>query len=204
MDNEGILESNHSDASKFSAEKRKMQSGQVYKPGDPELCKDRNHARQLMRKINNVVPFEDRSNRYGYIHRLLPNAKKGLGLQPPFFCDYGYNIHCGEDCFFNFNCTLLDCGIIKIGDRTMFGPNVHIYSVSHPMNAKERAKGGEYTRPVTIGKDVWIGGNAVINPGVTIGDNAVIGAGAVVTKDVPKNAFVGGNPAKIIKMIDNE
>ena len=122
-----IIEINITDPSKYSDEKKKMLAHETYRPGDPELCRDRTHARQLMRKINEEVKYEDRKVRYEFTHRLLPNAKKGLGLQPPFFCDYGYNIYCGEDVFFNFNCTLLDCGKITIGDRTMFGPNVQIY-----------------------------------------------------------------------------
>jgi maltose O-acetyltransferase len=122
-------------------------------------------------------------------------------LQPPFFCDYGSNIHLGKKVFFNFNCVVLDVCEVRIGDRTMFGPAVQVYAATHPLDAAERSSGRELGKPVVIGADVWVGGGAVICPGVTIGDRAVIGAGAVVTRDVPAGVFAAGNPCRVIKTI---
>jgi maltose O-acetyltransferase len=135
------------------------------------------------------------------LRQLIPHADKGLWMQPPFFCDYGYNIYTGEKVFFNFNCVVLDVTRVSIGSRTLFGPNVQIYTATHPLDADERASGLEYAKPVTIGSDVWVGGSAVICPGVSIGDRAVIGAGSVVTRDIPPNVFAAGNPCKILRQL---
>ncbi len=124
---------------------------------------------------------------------------KDFWLQPPFYCDYGYNIKVGDKVFFNFNCVVLDVAEVIIGSRTLFGPNVQIYTATHPMNYKERASGLEFAKPIAIGEDVWIGGSAVICPGVSIGDRSVIGAGSVVTKDIPVDVFAAGNPSKVIR-----
>lgn len=119
-----------------------------------------------------------------------------------FHCDYGYNIHVGENFYANFNCVMLDVCPIRIGDNCMLAPGVHIYTATHPINPVERNSGKEFGKAVTIGDNVWIGGGAIINPGVTIGDNAVIASGSVVTKDVPANVVYGGNPAKFIKSVE--
>lgn len=123
-------------------------------------------------------------------------------INQPFRCDYGCNIFLGEDCFINFNCTILDEATVTIGDNAFIGPNVSIYTACHPLNPDERNKFIEWAEPVTIGNNVWIGGDVTILPGVTIGDNVVIGAGAVVTKSFPSNVLIGGNPARIIKDIN--
>jgi maltose O-acetyltransferase len=120
-------------------------------------------------------------------------------IRPPFFCDYGYNIHLGDDVFLNFNCVILDVAGVVIGDRTQIGPAVQIYAADHPRDAATRRSGLEFGRPVRIGADVWIGGGAIILPGVTIGDGAVIGAGSVVTRDVGNEQAVAGNPARPLR-----
>jgi maltose O-acetyltransferase len=122
----------------------------------------------------------------------------------PFYCDYGTNMKVGEKAFFNFNRVVLDVAQVTIGDRTLFGPNVQIYTATHPMNFRERASGLEFAKPITIGKDVWIGGSVVICPGVSIGDRTVIGAGSVVTKDIPSDIFAAGNPCKVIRDLGKE
>ena len=121
-------------------------------------------------------------------------------MQPPFYCDYGSNIYLGKRAFFNFNCVVLDVCEVTIGDFTLFGPAVQIYTPMHPMNAEQR-RTKEFGKPVAIGSDVWVGGGAIICPGVTIGDRAVIGAGSVVTRDIPADVFAAGNPCRVIREI---
>lgn len=182
-------------------EKEKMLLGQLYNPLDEELKKDRFATRLLIKELNDS--YEDESlKREMILKKLIPNTGINLWLQPPFFCDYGLNINLGDDVFFNFNCIILDIAQVKIGDRTKIGPNVQIYTASHPINAKARATGLEFGKPISIGSDVWIGGSAIICPGVTIGNNSVIGAGSVVTKDIPSDVIAVGNPCKIIKSVE--
>lgn len=175
-----------------------MLAGELYNATDPVLSEERLLARLLLSDLNSSREDEE-ENRKSIIEKLIPEAGAGFWLQPPFYCDYGYNISTGEQVFFNFNCVVLDVMPVKIGSRTLIGPNVQIYTATHPMDYRERAAGLEFAKPVTIGEDVWIGGSAVICPGVTVGDRAVIGAGSVVTKDVPSDVFAAGNPCKIIR-----
>jgi Acetyltransferase (isoleucine patch superfamily) len=181
-------------------EKEKMLSGELYDALDAELSADRLKTRLLIKELNDSRE-DDTAGRQRILSELLPHAGTGLWLQPPFYCDYGYNIKTGEKVFFNFNCVVLDVMEVNIGSRTLFGPNVQVYTATHPLDAKERATGLEYAKPITIGEDVWIGGSAVICPGVTIGDRAVIGAGSVVTKDIPADVFAAGNPCKVIRRL---
>lgn len=155
------------------------------------------------KRLNNTS-VDDNETLNAVLKELMPNAGKDLWIQPPFYCDYGYNIEAGEKVFFNFNCVVLDVMKVSIGSRTLFGPNVQIYTATHPINFKERAIGLEYAKPITIGEDVWIGGSVIICPGVTIGDRVVIGAGSVVTKDIPADVFAAGNPCRVIRKIDHD
>ena len=132
---------------------------------------------------------------------MLGEKGEGVYIEPPFYCDYGSNIFLGNKVYMNFNCVILDCNIVRIGDGTMLGPAVQIYAATHPLDAAQRAAGPELAYPVTIGRDVWIGGGAIIGPGVTIGDNTTIGAGSVVVKDIPANVFAAGNPCKAIRQL---
>jgi len=184
-------------------EKSKMLSGELYNPNDPVLVNERYRARLLFQKINRLSD-EHKKERNQLLYELLQNAGKGIWVEPPFYCDYGYNIYTGKNVFFNFNCVILDVMKVEIGDHVLIGPNVQIYTATHPLDAKTRNSWLEYAKPVTIGNDVWIGGGAIICPGVSIGDGAVIAAGAVVTKSVPSNTVVGGNPAKVLKEIDQK
>ena len=129
----------------------------------------------------------------------MPQADGNLWIQPPFYYDYGTNIITGEGVFFNFNCVVLDVMEVNIGSKTMFGPNVQIYTATHPLDYKIRNTGLEYAKPITIGENVWVGGSVVICPGITIGDNSIIGAGSVVTKSIPANVIAAGNPCKVIR-----
>lgn len=187
----------------MKTEKEKMLAGEFYDALDPLLSEERLKARLLLKELNDSG--EDETEKRGRILKeLIPNAGEGLWLQPPFYCDYGYNITVGERVFFNFNCVVLDVSTVTIGSRTLFGPNVQIYTATHPMGHKERASGLEYARPITIGEDVWVGGSAVICPGVSIGDRSVIGAGSVVTKDIPADVFAAGNPCRVIRPIEKK
>lgn len=184
-------------------EKEKMLAGELYNALDEELSDDRMRARLLLQKLNSSREDEV-VERNRILKELIPAGGEGLWIQPPFYCDYGSNIKTGEKVFFNFNCVVLDVMQVNIGNRTLFGPNVQIYTATHPVNAAERASGLEYARPIDIGEDVWIGGSVVICPGVRIGDRSVIGAGSVVTRDVPADVFAAGNPCKIIRFLDKD
>lgn len=184
----------------MSEEKQKMIAGQPYRPGDETLRKDRLRARHLLHRYNHTGP-DEKAERKRVLAELLGQGD-GAYIEPNFRCDYGYNIFLGKAFYANFDCVMLDVCPITLGDNCMLAPGVHIYTATHPLDASKRNSGVEYGKPVTIGHNVWIGGRAVINPGVTIGDNAVVASGAVVVKDVPANAVVGGNPAKIIKMLE--
>lgn len=181
-------------------EKEKMLAGELYDPLDQELSADRVRTRLLIKQLNESREDEP-AGRDEIIKQLIPHAGANFWLQPPFYCDYGYNMIVGERVFFNFNCVVLDVTYVKIGSRTMFGPNVQIYTATHPIDSRERSSGVEYAKPITIGDDCWIGGSAVICPGVTIGDRTIIGAGSVVTRDIPADVFAAGNPCRVIKQL---
>jgi maltose O-acetyltransferase len=180
-------------------EREKMLAGALYDPLDPDLVRARERARDLCRSLN-ATRDADAEERRRILRDLFGEGGESAWMQPPFYCDYGSNILLGERVFFNFNCVVLDVAHVRIGEHTMFGPSVQIYTATHPMNAAERRK-RELARPITIGSDVWVGGAAVICPGVTIGSRSVIGAGSVVTRDVPEGVFAAGNPCRVIREI---
>lgn len=178
-------------------EKEKMLAGELYRASDEELSREHNLAQRILWEFNNS-PEENRSE---ILKTLFGRTGENFCVKPNFRCDYGYNIHVGENFFANYDCVILDVCKVTIGDNCMLAPRVCIYTATHPLDAEIRISGLEYGKPVTIGNNVWIGGNAVIVPGVNIGNNVVVAAGAVVVKDVPNNVVVGGNPAKIIKYL---
>ena len=182
-------------------EKEKMLAGQLYDSSDAELSAERHQARATFQQINSMGE-DDKQTRDQMFKDLFGTCGEDIWIEPPFYCDYGYNIHLGEKVFMNFNCCILDVMPVVMGDNVLLGPNVHIYTATHPMEAAARRTWLEFAKPVNIGNDVWIGGGAIVCPGVSIGNGVVVGAGAVVTKDVPDNTFVGGNPAKVIQSID--
>lgn len=184
----------------MKTEKEKMLAGELYDALDPQLAEDRLRTRLLLKVLNDSREDET-AERLRILKDLIPKAGEGLWLQPPFYCDYGYNMLIGDKVFFNFNCVVLDVAEVVIGSRSLFGPNVQIYTATHPMDHNVRASGLENAKPIRIGEDVWIGGSAVICPGVTIGDRSVIGAGSVVTKDIPADVFAAGNPCRIIRQL---
>lgn len=179
-------------------EKEKMLSNELYVAADPQLVAERIHARRLTR-LYNLTSQEDVVQRTALLKELLGSMGNNVWIEPPFYCDYGSHIHLGSNVYFNFNCVLLDCNTIHIGDDSQFGPAVQIYTAYHPLDAAERSKGPELAAPVSIGRKVWVGGGAIICQGVNIGDNTTIGAGSVVTKDIPANVFAAGNPCRVIR-----
>jgi maltose O-acetyltransferase len=181
------------------SEREKMIAGELYDPLDPELVAARNRARDLCQTLN-ATREADEEERRGILIDLFGAGGDGVWMQPPFFCDYGSNITLGKRVFFNFNCVVLDVCPVTIGDFTLFGPAVQIYTPMHPLDAMER-RGKEFGKPVTIGSDVWVGGAAVICPGVTIGSRSIVGAGAVVTRDIPEGVFAAGNPCRVIRSL---
>lgn len=181
-------------------EKEKMIKGEMYLADDEVLVKERLNARRLFREFNSTLETE-LEKRTEILKKLFGEVKGKIYIEPTFKCDYGYNIKVGENFYANYDCVMLDICPITIGNNVFLAPGVHIYTATHPLDPIERNSGYEYGKPVKIGDNVWIGGRAVICPGVTIGDNVVVAAGAVVTKNVPNNVVVGGNPAKIIKSI---
>jgi maltose O-acetyltransferase len=184
------------------SERDKMLAGELYDPLDPELTAARVRARDLCQALN-ATREADEGERRRILKDLFGGGGAEVWMQPPFFCDYGSNIFLGTRVFFNFNCVVLDVCRVEIGDFTMFGPSVQIYAATHPLEAGLR-RSRELAKPVRIGSDVWVGGAAVILPGVTIGSRSVIGAGSVVTRDVPDDVFAAGNPCRVIRKLTQE
>ncbi len=182
------------------SEKDKMLKGEMYFPNDEELIKLRERARNIFYEFNQTKSSET-DKRKALLNELLMSKADNFVVEPPFFCDYGFNIKVGKNVFFNFNCIVLDVCEVKIGDNVLFGPNVQIYTATHPLDTKQRIALQEYAKPIEIADNCWIGGGAIILPGVKIGRNSIIGSGAVVTKDIPDNVVAAGNPAKIIKRL---
>jgi maltose O-acetyltransferase len=184
----------------LKSEKEKMLNGELYNAANSILLRERLHARRLTRKYNQTIET-DEGERTKILKELFGSTGENIYIEPTFRCDYGYNIHVGENFYANFDCVFLDVCEIRIGNNCLIAPGVHIYTASHPLQSKERITGAEFGKSVTIGNNVWIGGKAIINPGVTIGNDVVIASGAIVTKDVPDNVVIGGNPAKIIRYL---
>lgn len=157
-------------------------------------------ARKLTQQLNSIDRCDFKGIN-GIVKQLFGRADDSTFLNPPFYCDYGSNIFVGKNCFINYNCTILDNAKVTLGDNCLLAPNVSIYTAGHTLYPDSRALGYEYGIEISIGNNVWIGGNTVILPGVNIGDNVVIGAGSVVTKDVPAWSFAAGNPCRVIRAI---
>lgn len=183
-------------------EKEKMLAGELYDARDAQLVAERRRARDLTHALN-ASRDGQRELRMDLLRRLLGAAGEGAWIEPPFFCDYGSNIVLGDRVFFNFNCVVLDVASVTIGSDTLFGPAVQIYTATHPLSAAERRAGLEAGKPVVVGADVWVGGGAILLPGVTIGARSVIGAGSVVTRDVPEGVFAAGNPCRVIRALED-
>ncbi len=177
-----------------------MLAGELYFSLDKALVKERQKAKEIIFEINNLRP-SDIEGKNRLMTLLLGMIGANSQIELPFRCDYGYNIEIGDNFFSNYNCTILDCAKVTIGDYVQFGPNVSLFTAGHPVDAEKRNEGREYAFPITIGNNVWIGGNTVINPGINIGHNTVIGSGSVVTRDIPDNIIAFGNPCKPYRKI---
>ncbi|MBL5008899.1 chorismate mutase [Enterococcus lactis] len=185
----------------FKTEKEKMIAGELYFANDPELVADRMFARSQSQIISQAESAELRSQ---LLKETFGRTGKKIYMEPVINFDYGYNIFVGENFYANFNCTFLDVSTIEIGDNCMFAPNVQLYTATHPLHPVKRNSGLEYAKPIKIGDNVWLGGGVIVTPGVTLGNNVVVGAGSVVTKSFPDNVVIAGNPARIIKTVEEE
>lgn len=192
-------------------EREKMVAGLLYDANDAQLIKERLRARKLVRLFNQTTE-EETQERSRLLKELFGSTGERINIEPSFHCDYGYNIHVGENFFANFDCVILDVCDVRIGDNCLLGPKVCLYTPMHPFDKEQRRTQFidgrpvmmEYGKPIAIGDDVWIGGSAVINPGVTIGNNVIVASGSVVVKDVPDHVVVGGNPARILRALDTK
>lgn len=179
-----------------------MRSGMLADFTAPEIQESFRHCKTLLAKFRILSTYD--ADYRTILEELVPGIPKTSVIMPPFHCDHGNGIRLGEHVFINANCTFLDGAFITIGAHTLIGPNVQIYTPHHPLDYRERRESKEYSYPVTIGKDCWIGGGSIILPGVTIGDRSIIGAGSVVTKDIPSDCVAVGNPAVVKKRLHNE
>ena len=183
----------------MNSEKEKMLAGELYSGSDAELTFERNRALDLCRRFN-ALPADAAREEGSVLLADLFGYPTDVFITPTFQCDYGRNIRLGKHVFFNFNCVILDVATVTIGSHVLFGPAVQIYTAAHPMEAEAR-RGREFGRPVTVGSDVWVGGGAILCPGVTVGSRSVIGAGSVVTRDIPEGVFAAGNPCRVIRQV---
>ena len=187
----------------MKTEKQKMLAGEFFASQNPEIERDAIDCQRAVFEFNSspARPGKEKNKKLAAIFGAVKNTP---AIMSPFYCDYGYNIYIGKNFFANYGLTILDSGKVTIGDNVMIGPNCGIYTPNHPLNADERLNNEEIGLPVSIGDNVWIGGNVVVLPGVYIGDNAVIGAGSVVTKNIPPYSLAVGNPCKVIKKLRTE
>ncbi|MDD7793622.1 sugar O-acetyltransferase [Clostridium sp. 'White wine YQ'] len=183
--------------------KDRMLAGLPYKAWLDSLPEERMENKKKIYEYNQCHP-EEKEKIDKLIREILGKTGDGINIEAPFHCDYGKNIEVGDNFFANYNCTILDVGKVVIGDNVQFAPNVSLYTAGHPIHPDSRNSGYEYGIGITIGNNVWLGGNVVVNPGVNIGNNVVIGSGSVVTKDMPDNVIAAGNPCKVIREITED
>lgn len=182
-------------------EKEKILAGLLYNAGsDPDLVLERQACKELCFAYNTLPPSKVKE-RTAVMRKILGTTGGSFFIEQPFLCDYGYNIEIGDNFYANHNCVILDCAKVTFGDNVFISPNCGFYSAGHPIRADQRNRGLEYARPISIGSDVWIGGNAAVLPGVSIGDNVVVGSGSVVTRDIPSGVVAVGNPCKPVRVI---
>lgn len=182
-------------------EMQKMLAGELYNASDPDLAEARNRARRLTRAYNGTTE-EEPERRFGLLQGLFGRIGQGSFVEPPFLCDYGSHIYAGARLYINFGCVILDCAVVRIGDDVQMGPSVQIYTAYHPVEASARIAGPELAAPITIGDRVWIGGGAILCPGITVGADTTIGAGSVVTRDIPAGVVAAGNPCRVLRIIE--
>lgn len=184
----------------MKTEKEKMLGGELYLAYDPVLVEERKRAKRLLKQYNDSPPH-DAAGRLAVLKQLFGTIGSRIEVEPSFYCDYGHNIHVGENFYANTQCVILDCAAVTIGANVFLAPGVHIYTATHPLDPETRNSGLEAAHPVQIGDNVWIGGGAIINPGVSIGAGSTIGAGSVVTRDIPADVLAVGNPCRVIRAL---
>lgn len=180
------------------SEKDKMLAGELYRASDPELVHERRRCRSLLQAFNTQP---DEEQRLALLGELLGRIGGGTYIQPPFACDYGYNVSVGDNAFVNFNAVILDCAPVTIGDGTQIGPGVQLLAADHPRDAQTRRGLLELARPISIGSNVWLGAAAIVLPGVSVGADSIIGAGSVVTRDIPSDVLAVGNPCRVVRKL---
>lgn len=180
------------------SEREKMLDGELYLATDAELTQMLSYARKLMHKFN-FADYSETSDRSPVISNLFGKIGDNFTVRPPFYCDYGCHIFAGHNLYINYDCTILDCNYVHLGNNVLIAPKVQIYTAHHPTEPQIRLTGKELASPVVIGDNVWLGGGVIVCPGVTIGNNVTVGAGSVVTKDLPDNVVAVGNPCRVIK-----
>jgi maltose O-acetyltransferase len=185
----------------IKTEKEKMLAGETYNFFDPDLDAERQKAKKLLWTFNQTADLPERQI---ILRQLFGHIGKDSLIEPPFYCAYGQNIRIGDHVFLNVSCNIIDCNEVNIGHHVMVGPGVQIYTAAHLLQARPRNQGFEIAKPIVIEENVWLGGSAILLPGVRVGRNAVVGAGAVVSRDVPANTVVAGNPARVIREIEQE
>ena len=185
----------------MASERMKMLAGEPYDPADPELVEARRQARLRLQRYNGSLELPQEA-RLELLRDLIPHLGRKAWIEPPFFCDYGTQLHLGEGVFLNTGCVILDVAPVRIGSGTLLGPAVQVYTATHPLRASERRRGLESACPIEIGEDVWVGGGAILCPGVRIGSRAVLGAGSVVTRDIPEGVLAAGNPARVLRKLE--
>ena len=186
----------------MKSEIEKMRSGELFDYMVPEVQESMKHAKELCARLQSMSLYHPDYRKV--MEDLIPGIPESVKICPPFYCDHGHGIILGEGVFVNYNCTFLDGGYIRIGDHTLIGPNCQLYTPHHPLNYEERREAKEYEYPITIGDDCWLGGGVIVCPGVTIGNRCIIAAGSVVTKDVPDDCLVAGNPAVVKRCLNQQ
>ena len=180
------------------SEKEKMLAGELYVGSDPELVRDRRRCRSLLRRINDEA---DDDRRLPLFRELLRRIGTNTFIQPPFACDYGYNLSIGDDTFINFNTVILDCAPVTIGDRVQIGPGVQLIAADHPREPQPRRDLLELALPISIGSNVWLGAGVIVLPGVSVGEDSIVGAGSVVTRDIPSGVVAVGSPCRVVRSL---
>jgi maltose O-acetyltransferase len=182
------------------SEREKMLAGELYRAGGEELTRERTRARALTARLNATEPA-DEAGRRALLTELLASLGEDAWIEPPFYCDYGWNITLGARAFLNFDCVVLDCAPVVIGEGTLIGPGVQLCAATHPFDPAVRADGLELAGPISIGKNVWLGAGVIVSAGASIGDNSVVGAGSVVVRDIPADVFAAGSPCRVVRAL---
>jgi maltose O-acetyltransferase len=183
-------------------ERARMVAGELYRASDPELVRERARARRLLARYN-ASDSDAAEDRRALLSELFAQLGEDAWVEPPFHCDYGWNVSLGDGAYLNFGCVVLDCAPVEIGPLAKLGPGVKLCAATHPTDPAQREDGLEYALPIRLGRNVWIGAGAIVGPGVTIGEDSVVGAGSVVLRDVPPRVVAAGNPCRVLRELSD-